>query len=465
MASTDIQLLNEIEAKEVGKFGPFSIRDPWSLRKPLVEKYFYQTEVMSSINLRKAFLEVAKLIPPHSLDAMNMDASFNASPKGKNLGLPYFTSDRRMESAYLRRAKSIAAGGYVEDVFPCLLGWRGQPNGSTTHIKNRSVWMFDHAGTYISTGVIQPALSALRSKPGFAAWNSLSVVDRRITQIMDRAVAPIMSVDFSGYDQTLPATVIEMVYDLLRLWFKEKYAKRIDWMQRQFMTVGLVTPDGIYTGRNGGVPSGDGATNFVDSLGQLIVIRAAGLDLGFGLRDVEVLGDDGVYSFDRQVDVDQISSYYDDLYGMQVSADKGGFSLDHVLFLQRLHVRSWRKKGLCVGIRSIIRTMNGVCHLERLHRGLKPQFFTARAIMQVENAKGHPKFHQLVKYLYDHDRYLKVSDPSEIFQQAGGTDLVEEVLGLKSYKFTSELPSSGLDSFESVKILPSLRERQSQPPT
>lgn len=457
IATTKIQPLQDIEVREADKFGPFSIRDPWELRREGVVEYFSQMEVKASISLKKAYLQMAKLIPAHSLKALSLDQSFDVAPKGKNLGLPEFTNDRGFEGEYLRRAKRIASGGYKKDAYPAVLGWRGQPNGSIHHIKNRPVWMMDHVESYISVGVIQVVLNVLRSKPGFAAWNDLSYVDRRITQILDRARAKIVSVDFSGYDRTLPETPIHLAFDLLRHWFQKQDQSRIDWMERQFLTVGIVTPGGTYTGRRGGVPSGHGATNFIDSLAQIMIALAAAMDIGYELIDIEVLGDDGVWSPDREIDLNAVSDYFQDLYGMSVSNDKGGFSRDQVQFLQRLHLRRFRVHGICVGIRSIMRTLNGICHLERRHRGLKPEFFSARAIMQLENAKNHPNFSKLVAYAYQHDHFLRDLDPSEIFLKAGGVYYVEDVLGLRAFRFSNELPSAGLDEFQTVKELRRLR--------
>jgi hypothetical protein len=457
MCLTGDQRLDDIERREAEKFGPFSIRLPWSEREKSVADYYSQVEVKSSISLRKSFLQIAKLIPAHSLSSLSIDEGYDRAPKGKNLGLPGFTSNREFESEYVKRAKQIAANGWKEDIFPGVVGWRGQPNG-TDKPKQRVVDMYDHAGTYISTGVIAPLLDALRSLPGFAAWNDLSSVDRAITRLIDRASHPIMSVDFREYDRSLPATVIHFVFDLMRYWFTVRDTQKIDWMERQFIESGMVTPSGIFIGRHGGVPSGDSATNMVDSLAQLVILCAMCIDLGYTLQDVEVLGDDGVYSFTETVDINAISQYYIDMYGMMVSTDKGGFDANSVTFLQRLHRRDYRIHGLAVGVRSIMRTLNGIMHLERLHKKLPPEFFSARALMQAENAKNHKNFPKLMYYLYQRDRYLRELDPAVIFKKAGGVERVEDVLGLRSFKFGAELPSSGLDDFESVKWLRKMRE-------
>jgi len=457
--STGVPLMDEIESKESQKFGPTSIRAPWDVRKDGVMEYFSQKKVDNNATLQRAFDTLAKAIKPHSLRPLSIRAAFNAAPKGKNLGLPAFTADKSFEQDYLRRVESIAAGGWKEKIFPAVVGWRGQPNGSTTLIKNRVVWMVDHAETYAGTGVIQVMLDALRDQPGFAAWNELSVVDRRVTSIIDRSKAPIMSVDFSSFDKSLPRAVIELAFSLMEYWFVGSARSQINWLRDQFLNMPIVTPSGILSGRDGGVPSGDSGTNMIDSLSQIIMAYAASYDLGYSLRDIEVLGDDGIYSFDNTVDVEALSSYYMDRFGMEVSSDKGGYSADNVLFLQRLHTRSYRRHGLCVGMRSIIRTLNGICHLERLNSKLPPEFFSARAIMSAENARWHPQFSKLVKHLFDNDKYMRTLDPSTIFVRAGGTEFVEEVLGLRSYRFTSELPTRGLDNFATVIELRRLQGR------
>jgi hypothetical protein len=458
--STGVPLMDEIEAKESEKFGPTSIRAPWEVRKDGVREYFTQKSVSNDANLQRSFDTLAKAVKPHSLRPLSVRAAYLASPKGKNLGLPVFTADKEFEKEYLRRVERIAAGGWKEKIFPAVVGWRGQPNGSTTLIKNRVVWMVDHAETYAGTGIIQVLLNALRDKPGFAAWNELSVVDRRITSIIDRSKFPIMSVDFSGFDKSLPRIVIELAFSLMEYWFDGSARSQINWLRDQFLNMPIVTPDGILSGRDGGVPSGDSGTNMIDSLGQILMAYAASYDLEYELCDIEVLGDDGVYSFNNTVNVDALSSYYMERFGMEVSSDKGGYSADNVLFLQRLHARNYRRHGLTVGMRSIIRTLNGICHLERLNSNLPPEFFSARAIMSAENARWHPLFPLLVKHLYESDRYMSQMDPAEIFVRAGGTEFVEEVLGLRSYRFTSELPTRGLDTFATVIELRRLRGRQ-----
>jgi len=448
IARSGVDEFNAVEEREAQKFGPFSIRLPYSEREEGVLEYLTQKEVKENKFLLFAFDRIKRWIPKHSLLPVDFSDSYASMPKDSNLGLPWFTRDRSVAIDYLKRARQLEADGYTSQVYPAALGWRGQPNG-TNKPKQRVVWMFDHLDTVVGITIQMPLLRALRPRLEFAAWNELSVVDRAITGMIDRTRFPILSIDFSGFDKSLPGTVIHLAFELLRYWFVERARRRIDWLENTLLTVGLVTPKGILRDRSGGMPSGAALTNAVDSLCQLLLMY------GHALSGT-VLGDDGVYLFDHEVDLDELSSLFFNEYGMTISSDKGSLSLDHVSYLQRVHLRTYRRHGLCVGVRSLTRTWNGATHRERGHSGLPPEFFSARTIMQLENAKWHPKFREAVKYFWSVDKYARELDPSEIFLRSGGVRVVEEVLGLTAFRFGNELPSQGLNTFETVRELRSL---------
>jgi hypothetical protein len=267
----------------------------------------------------------------------------------------------------------------------------------------------------------------------------------------------IISVDFSGFDRSVPPILIHAAFDVLRNWFVENAWAQLDWLERTFRTVGIVTPDGLWQGRNGGVPSGSALTNLIDSLCQLILWNYVSDIIGNKIDFLTVLGDDGVIMFRDEADMDLITDVVESHFGMMVGTDKGGISKDSVKYLQRLHMLSYQPDGLCRGVRSFVRTWNGCCHLERRTSGLVPQFFSARAVSQFENCRWHPNFPQQVKLLYQSDKFLRQFDPLTVFKQAGGAENVEAVLHLRSFKVGLELPSQGLNNFETVRILRSLR--------
>lgn len=443
IAKSNIPELNELEREEINTFTPMSIRKPWEMREASVKEYFNIKDFPTNHSLERSFDKVQRFIKAHSLVPSSFRSSYRAMPKDSNLGLPWFTRDKELAESYLTRANNIQSGGWREDILPAVVGWRGQSSDDPNFPKQRVVWMMDHVETIIGLSVQVPVLDKLRKLSNFAAWGTLEGVDRMVTQLLDRTRKQIMSADFHGFDKRFPRVVIHSAFDLLRRWFVESAKPLIDWLELQFLTVGIATPNGIYSGRNAGVPSGSALTNLIDSLGQLLMLPS----MYWG----SVLGDDGIY--EGVPDPDELASMFKSNYGMEVSTDKGGFSNDQVRFLQRLHLRSYRVHGICVGVRSLVRTWKGACYLERHTPDLPEEFFSARTISQLENAKWHPNFRKAVEYFYSVDRVLQHLDPVEIFRKAGGTGFVEKTLGLDSYKFGSELPSVGLSTFKTVSEL------------
>lgn len=391
IAYSSIDEFNELEDDEAKKFGPFSIRLPYADRKEGVLEYFQQ-ETVPGPPLMRSFDRMSRWIPKHSVAPIDFTAAYGAMPKDSNLGLPWFTRQKEFSRDYLRRAQELKAGGYKQSMYPSVLGWRGQPNG-TSSPKQRVVWMMDHIDTVVGLSIQVPLLEKLRSRFEFAAWNEVSNIDRAVTALIDSARSPILSIDFSGFDKTLPRVLIHLAFELLRYWFVDKAKHQIDWLEDSLLTVGLVTPEGVMHGRLGGMTSGTALTNAVDSLCQLLLM--------FSFADSgTVLGDDGVYSSKVGFNLEELSNQIFSAFGMKISDSKGSLNINAVSYLQKLHLRKYRVHGICVGVRSLTRMWNGVCHQERGHSDLPPEFFSARAIMQLENCKWHPRFETAVAYFY-----------------------------------------------------------------
>jgi len=458
VAESRYDFINDVELREVEKFGPFSIKDPWALRRDHLQEYFVQNYHGDAKVLDLAKHRVSMLLKKQ-LQPGSLGSAFANLPSGTNLGLPWFSSSDEFRGDYYKRAVSLLQSGFKYRIYNAVIGWRGQPNGSMHHIKNRDVWMMDHLETIIGLSIQMPLLQELRKRFEFAAWNTLDQVDRAMTTFLDVARHEIISVDFSGFDQSVPAELIHAAFDVIRSWFDKSASKRIDWLEDQFLHVGIDTPDGVYTGRNGGVPSGSALTNLIDCLVHLIVWAYVSIVIGNRLVLVSVMGDDGVVYFERPVQMHEIELLVKEAFGMSVSADKGGFSRDIVSFAQRVHNRNYRPDGVCRGVRSIVRTWNGACHLERRISDLPPEFFSARTIMQLEYCKWHPNFMSLMDLYYDSDKYARIEDPAEIFKRAGGVRKVEKVLRLQSFRKGHELPSAGLDQFAVVQELRRRREQ------
>lgn len=445
--------LDEAEEEQRIKLGAYSIMAPWEMRRPDVMKYFYQAEANVDIGAFRRTLQVIGDSMPSGLRALSLDQAYNEMPKGTNLGAPFFTSNDEFRPLTLELAKRYMSEKFRNgQVDPCLLYWRGQPRGIGQASKNRTVWGYPHWITILELSLQTPMLQRLRSNDWFAAWSGLNNVDRVVTNIFDDARQPLLSVDFSGFDASVPAMLIEGAFWLIRRMFDANALSQINFVEDRFMHIDLFTPEGIWSDRSAGVPSGSGLTNLVDSLIQIIIWYYYALTTGNRIRGLTVQGDDGVVSFDGPWSLDEIIDHIRETWGMRVSDDKGGVSTSSVNFLQNIHLINYRPDGLSRHVRPIERVLNGMMSYERLTRGWNGYMDTLRWWQQAENAEWHPKFNTLVNFLWEHDKYSRSLNVSTVLARAGGLDKVQRVLKEPSFPYGKK-PIAGLATYRIVTEL------------
>jgi hypothetical protein len=443
--------LREIEDEEAGKIGPLSPTLPFGEWKTNVEEYFlrHPTSHVSS----RAYRSVLDLFRGIKLQAHTARLAFDAMPRDTNLGLPWFSRQKKYAASYLHRANEIESGGFREAVFPAVLALRKQQDGSQWG-KHRPVWAMDHVETIHAIRVQTPFLEFARFLSEFAAWNELSEVDRVITGILQQAgSSPTLGIDFSGYDRRMPASLIRQSFDILRDLFPSA-RHLVDWLEMNFIEVDLLTPHGLLDGKDGGVPSGSGLTNLVDSLCQLLLFFEVCDRLKVKPGPRTIMGDDGVWTFRPVPDLDEIASVLDD-YGMEANPAKQSFEVGVVRFLQRYHTLKWMPDGLARGIRPITRTFGSMISFERSPDPSvwTPDMHLLREVSQLENNKWHPSFASAVNFLREHDKLLlRGRSISSAIQSVGGTSALKAALRRPSFPFGVE-DESGLASFEVVKLL------------
>jgi hypothetical protein len=444
--------LTNLEASEKGKLGSYSIMSPWNERGDDLLPYYHQTHTANLVDLRSAWDRVKLLIPERSLTPDTLRLAFEFMTKGTSSGLPFMTRDKSVLGSYLDRATEITDPG---EIYPCVIGWRGQPVGPGKLPKQRIVWMFDHAETILGLSILNPMLSRLRMHPEFVSWNDLDTIDVAITHLLSLEGTKFSS-DFTAFDSSVSRLLIDFVFELFEYWFIPEARERIHLLREVFATVSMVTPDGIWTERNGGVPSGSALTNMVDSLVNLLAYHYCAIRMNVRNVAVTVLGDDSVYIFDPSPTANDLEVAAREL-GLVMSETKQMVSDSEIHYLQRLHSRSWVVSGVNVGVRSAFRFLNGALSYERR----RPQgewnrwMAAARTIMQLENCKNHPKFTRIVKFAGEGDTLLFEMDPVEIFSRAGGSEFIRDVLRIGSFRYTSRDPE-GIGSFAVTAVLRNL---------
>lgn len=445
--STGLDWLDEQERALSEKVGPYSIMLPYHERAQQVETYFRQkTPVLDPDAWDYASNLTASLVGS-TLHATSIETAFRNMPRGTNLGGPFFSADSIYYEAMLERARSILRSGF-RDVLtdPCLLYWRGQSRGPREAPKQRSVWGYPHYITVFELMIQEPLLNYLRAyRPAeFCAWIGSGAVDSAMTQLLGSEHGEILSVDFKGFDASVPGIVIERVFGIIRSWFSSRERDLIDYIQNAFLNIGLWTPDGILVGRDGGVPSGSGVTNMIDTLVQIFWGHYTAYVLRNQVLFHATQGDDGVlllknpWSLEDLVDVSSN-------FGLEVSPDKGGVSAERVYYLQNIHSADYQVGGYNVGVRPLMKVLSGMLSYERFHREWNSFDDSVRWWQQLESARFHPRFPQMVRFLYDNDRYSREYNADQLIKKAGGMERVKSALDMKAFPY-GKIPLPDLKS-------------------
>lgn len=430
---TGYDWLDEVEEDRLEHIGPYSIMLPYDQRKEGVYKYFKQDKPeVSKDELAYAINSVAALLGK-KLVPVSVETAFGKLPRRTNQGYPFFQKGRAQEIGSLTLAREILIARKLNFVPPALLYWRGQPRGPKEVSKQRTVWGYAHNIVILEEMLQLALLSALRNLPEFAAWNHPSRINQIITSIFDTAEQPILSVDFSGYDASLPRVLIEAAFEVVRLWFDKAWWWLIDILEQVFLTCGLWTPEGILVERDGGVASGSGLTNFIDSVCQLLGLKICEHRLRNPVIIATVQGDDGVYSFKRPWSLSEVQEIFASL-GLKLSSDKGGVSNDVIYYLQNVYHTTWRFDGVVEGFRPLARAYNGMLSYERLHNPWTPSDDSIRWRQQLHPTYRHPLFRKGVEYLKENDK-LSCIPLKQLVGMAGGVEQATSVRVLKGFPF------------------------------
>jgi len=457
VANTRYSALNDLELDQATKIGSFSIQLPYWERKDEVHKYFSEKRVnMSSGGLSYGFDRLMELMP-RNLEPVSVLTAYDNMPKGTNMGAPFFSSsdDARLESFKL--AKRAIDEGFPVSGDPCVLFWRGQSKGLGQVPKQRTVWGYPHWITILELMLQMALLSELKPLIEFSAWTSGDQVNEVITAFLNEASQPILSVDFSGYDASVPEELIRLAFEAIRRSFVPSARRLIDFVEDRFLNIGLLTPEGILIGRSGSVPSGSGLTNLVDGLVQIMIAHYCAWSNRNELLHTTVQGDDGVWVFKRPFDLKDISLAAAEL-GVSLNDDKGGMSHENVYYLQNVHSSRYRISGRAVGVRPLMRILNGMLSYERLSSPWTGFDDTIRWFQQAEAGKYHPHFIVLADFLYRHDVYSRTMDVTTIVRKGGGLEKVSRDLKESSFPY-GKAPLSKLAMFRIVRELDGLRAK------
>jgi hypothetical protein len=262
-------------------------------------------------------------------------ASFTPSPLDESLrqvsheekssGLPELTKKGDAFDRDLGRAQRIADGKKVPD--PCIAFFRVQHGNSGP--KTRLVWGYPQS-VFLLEAMFAPQLIEhfLTRQTPMAFGLFKSQVSARMQSIRNSGYR--YGMDFSGFDSTIPASLINFAFDVLKTHFTmNEYEEKV-WFSvvRYFIHTPIMLPDTSVWRKHHGVPSGSYFTQMIDSVVNYVAVMYAFLRAGETMvpdDKILVLGDDSLVGRSTYYSFAELSTYFLEL-GLTLNVEKSELS-------------------------------------------------------------------------------------------------------------------------------------------
>lgn len=371
-----------------------------------------------------------------SLSPISLDAAAADFVGSSNLGWPYFSSDPRFVPMALDLSRHILGDLSLDSshLFPAVLNTRGTPRGLFQRAKGRVVFGCSRVIGNLEKMVFRPVFNQVCGPVGFAAWEGQRSVDAAITYMLNEAnkkQRTLISMDFANFDASVPFSVIDRQFDALESMFTPSSLELLRYLREHFKACRIITPSyrELTMERKRGIPSGSVLTNLIGSMANLWMVAYSASILGTRIYESQVQGDDGVYLFEGEVNPDDLAAVLAEHFGVVMHADKSLHAHREVHFLQNVHRHSYRDEfNIAVGVRPIMRVVNGMMSYERFRPNWNGYLDTLRWFQQMESASSHPCFRDFVRTIAAEDIFaLKPIDT--LISKAGGESFVNSVLG------------------------------------
>lgn len=299
---------------------------------PCLERYFGAAEFNPDERklgwavqyARKVFGRSSEL----TLKPLNLDVSIlNALKRLKSAGLPSLEKKGDAFKADLSRAIRIAEGKRAPD--PCMAYHRIQHGESGP--KTRLVWGYPQSMTILESLFARPLINHFldytRTPIAFGWWRT--EVAAKLMVLENSGVR--YSFDYSKFDSSLPAKLIDASFEILRTWFDFNEAEEEVWdkVVNYFIHTPILMPDGFVYMKHRGVASGSYFTQLVGSIANFIATQYMALSVFHRTIDVDkilLLGDDIIFGYPDLVPMHKFAVVCKQL-GMTINEQKSVISL------------------------------------------------------------------------------------------------------------------------------------------
>lgn len=437
-----ISLINEplkdLELSNRSKFSPRSIAIPWKERISSIKDYFNVDENIPDIG-PLADVERGNFLRPISLTN-----AVKILKNDTNSGLPYYKRKSLIKEIAERDFHKLA-----ETHYPCVLFTRTQEDRKT-----RNVWGYPIYDTINEMMYYKPYLDYERRLAWRACLNGPKQTDIAVTKIIDNCTSTkmkLISIDFSAFDASISPKLQLAAFNSISNLFQKKYADEFHKIYENFSTIGIITPDGVFSGKHG-IPSGSVWTNAVGSRVQKIISEISGVTKD---EFIQIQGDDGIYCIPPESVETFLNTFMK--YGLNVNKSKSYVRDNYVIYLQNLFHPDYRKEdGIIGGVYPTYRALNRIIYQERWSNfedyGIAGKdYYAIRSLSILENCKHHPLFEDLVKLILKHDKYKLSPSQKGIKDYVKMINESEGSAGILVNQYGDDI--KGIKSFESYKLV------------
>jgi hypothetical protein len=455
--------LRDRETEEAAKMGPLSYLLPYTVAttnvpslKSQVLRYFTPKKVNIEMSAAKVADRAVKALFQISmyetgkLRPLGLDEAAGLFPGGKNLGHPVYSSSATFLNAVLEESRQLQRElpNEMLDQYPAVLVTRLDSSGPYQASKARSAFSCSRVVGNLAQVYRAPLFKALAENETFCAWEGRMSVRFAMTKLFeDFPSRDIISLDYSGFDASVPMEVMLRIWAIWMDVFPKSSRRELEWLRDEFLQEGLWTPEGLQSGRCGGLPSGSPFTNVMGSLVNVWCANYASTRINNRLDRLFVNGDDGVvvlgfqtHAFKRDEhrhSAVQFAQVLKEDLGMTLNVEKGVVADGEAVFLQDSYLKGhYANDGLLRAFRPAARVLRKAMGYERYRTGWSAACDTLRWLQQWDALQDHYCFPAACDWLREHDGWLSPNmSIDSLVENAGGlkhaSNLLNEPNGTK----------------------------------
>jgi len=226
---------------------------------------------------------------------------------------------------------ALCLGGTLPKPQPCLLGGRAKLKDYFTSDPSKSGRLIvipdivDHILSSVLAKDFQRRVSNFMTDPESFCAIGLTPFGDGYSKLynISSEYTHFTSLDFSNFDQTIPPSVLESIFEIEFSKFEEGHISRemLDFCSSMLIDTRFAMPSGAVYSKHGGVASGDARTAVYDTISSWLMVSVTLKQLGVMSR-VITQGDDVLIMSNSPIDLIDLARSLKSHWGLTISPSK-----------------------------------------------------------------------------------------------------------------------------------------------